>query len=467
MGRLSAWIMQHDHPQKIAISDGTESITYGELPKYMAAIQHAVATLQEENGKRPVGVVVDQSATSALILLSLIDGGVSFLPLDQQTTQAEQDRLAKMAFIRRWIKPDGGDRAISYSRLLAKGESRSMETGATETDLSASSAVVLLPTSGSTGPMKLAQLTHAVLYREGLVYKEWFDFTADDIALTTTPLNYMYGLTGSLMGSVLAGATLRICSAPTPRKVASEALASRSTILFGVPLLYQLLTQAEMITSNQLSALRMAISAGGRLDPAIASAFHGKFGARLLQVYGSTETGAIAATDPTGAETDGAVGSILPEVEVELTDQQVIVVRSPSLFQGYVTAEHGFVSPLHNGAYVTADIGMIKGRQLFLTGRQSEFINVAGRKVNANEIAQVLRSFPGILQAKVVGENDSLYGQKIIAYVVAEAAVSPQDIRFFLARHLAFYKIPHEIKLTAELPRSWKEQYVHQDREMP
>jgi acyl-CoA synthetase (AMP-forming)/AMP-acid ligase II len=100
-----------------------------------------------------------------------------------------------------------------------------------------------------------------------------------------------------------------------------------------------------------------------------------------------------------------------------------------------------------DGGFLTGDFGRFDSDgRLVLTGRVSLFINVAGRKVQPEEVEQVLRAMPAIADVRVLGAPDRARGQQIVACVVpAGARKDVLAIRQFCAARLAPYKLPRQI----------------------
>src|SRR5262249_30324387 len=160
----------------------------------------------------------------------------------------------------------------------------------------------------------------------------------------------------------------------------------------------------------------------------------------------SSETGGIAFDGDDAIDGSGTVGRPLPGVAVTIRDAR-IHVRSDAVSSGYVDAPgDAFV----DGGFVTADCGEwdAQGR-LLLRGRVSSFVNVAGRKVQPGEVEAVLRTMPGVADARVVAAPDPRRGQQIVACIVVAAAGAPAittlSVRRYCAARLASYKIPRAI----------------------
>jgi len=214
-------------------------------------------------------------------------------------------------------------------------------------------------------------------------------------------------------------------------------------------------------------SLELLISAGARLDAAVRLRFHAAFGVSIHTFYGTSETGGIAfdaeeVTPADAAVADGIVGRPLPGVSVELRpidrgepSAGRIHVRSAAVSSGYAgpgAESDSFV----DGGFLTGDIARFDADgRLVLTGRLSSFVNVAGRKVQPEEVERVLRSMPQVAEAHVCGVPDATRGELLVACLVARGAPpSIFEVRQHCSRHLSPYKVPRWLLLLDALPRT-------------
>jgi len=199
-------------------------------------------------------------------------------------------------------------------------------------------------------------------------------------------------------------------------------------------------------------ALRQLISAGAPLGAATVRAFHDRFGLKIHSFYGASETGGIAFDADDEVDDSGTVGSPLPGVTVTVRDSRIHVC-SAAVSSGYVDDDgDAFV----DGGFLTGDYGEWDSRgRLLLRGRASSFVNVAGRKVQPDEVEAVLRGMPGIADVRVVAAPDARRGQQIVACIVVDArasSITTLVIRRYCAERLASYKVPRAIVFVERIP---------------
>jgi len=197
---------------------------------------------------------------------------------------------------------------------------------------------------------------------------------------------------------------------------------------------------------------------GAKLPAATGEAFHQQFGVKIHGFYGTTETGgicydageAVDVGDRVGRPLLGVTLSLIPETDIAPPAGRVHV-RSAAVGHGYIGGESDdFV----DGGFLTGDIASLDDGELTLRGRVSAFINVAGRKVQPEEVEAVLRRMPGVADARVLGAADPRRGQQVAACIVVTGERKPDivEVRQFCARWLAPHKIPRLIVFVDSIP---------------
>ena len=176
--------------------------------------------------------------------------------------------------------------------------------------------------------------------------------------------------------------------------------------------------------------------------------------------YGSSETGGIAYDDSGSVPEPGLVGRPMPETEVTIERapgerQGRVFIRGNAVGSGYAQTV-GTPAPagFRDGGFLSRDLGFLDaGGRLVLTGRASELVNVAGRKVDPAEVERTLLSLPGIADARVLGASCDRRGQQVIAFIVrSNAALTAVAIRTLCARTLSTFKIPRRFIFLEQLP---------------
>jgi acyl-CoA synthetase (AMP-forming)/AMP-acid ligase II len=115
--------------------------------------------------------------------------------------------------------------------------------------------------------------------------------------------------------------------------------------------------------------------------------------------------------------------------------------------------EHDSASGFNRGGFLTGDLGYLDRDRLVLTGRVSQLVNVAGRKVDPAEVERRLQELPGIADARVLGMACDTRGQQVVAFLVrTDSALTPLAIRQWCAGTLSTHKIPRRFIFVDHFP---------------
>ncbi len=316
--------------------------------------------------------------------------------------------------------------------FFADGKMRALDPAAKGTR-----AVCLKITSGTSDAPKAVACRPSHLLADGRNIIATMGVRPDDRNLAVIPLGHSYGLGNLVMPLILQGTTV-ICAAEyLPRQIVDWIAEHGITVFPGVPALFRVL--AALPPGAKLAPLRTAISAGALLPSETARAFHARFGVRIHNFYGSSESGGIS-YDRTGVAslTGRSVGKPLRGVTVSVKGGRITV------------ASEAVATP--TGKWRLPDRGEWNSRgELVLLGRGGQGANIGGKKVHPLEIERALRAIEGVTDAHVWLEH--LAGRDLLA-AAAETELSLHTIEHALAEKLPAWKMPKRFVLQAELPRT-------------
>ncbi len=321
-------------------------------------------------------------------------------------------------------------------------------------------------TSGVTGESRVASRSYANVIDETDNFVATVAFDATDVVLCPAPLFHAYGLFNGLVPSLATGATFVAERRFFPAEVVALTREHRPTILIGVPFMYEMLTRTHLDGQVDFSCYRACFSAGAKLARPVADAFEARFGVRIHQIYGSTETGIMCVNLPGDEPFDAvSVGRPVRGRSIAVVDEAgrplpagtegEITVQSGGTMVGYVGRQDLSREKLRDGRYFTGDVGYLDhlGR-LYITGRKSGFVNVAGRKVDPHEVEAVMMSSGLVTECAVVGVPRPNFGETIRACVVLRGAATAEQVHAWCAERLSSFKLPRDIRVVDELPRS-------------
>lgn len=304
-------------------------------------------------------------------------------------------------------------------------------------------------TSGTTSAPRAVRFRGSQLLADSENICTTMGITDLDVNYGVVPFSHSYGFSNLITPLLVRGVRLVVSNDRFPRAVLEGLAASRATVFPGTPVFYQKL--AEIESPPRLEDLRLCISAGASLPKQPAGIFSVRYGLKIHSFYGSSECGGIAydATEERHYE-DGFVGTPLQGVEIAQTESPgPITVSGPAVGDGHFPQREDAV--LGGGFFVPGDIVEYSERGLYLVGRTSDVINVAGRKLNPFEVEARLAEFPGVKQAVVFGIESALRGEEPVACVAGVGLVREALMRF-CQEHLSPWQVPRDLWLVGEIP---------------
>jgi len=302
---------------------------------------------------------------------------------------------------------------------------------------------LLNSTSGTTG------LPKCVMHHQ----RRWFAFhdlaveaaalTSEDVFLSALPAPFGFGLWTAHVTPTLLGVPCVVL----PRFDAEECLAAieqeRVTVLAAVSTQFVMLLNSPALARHDLSSLRVLFTGGEMVPERRAAEFEDRTGCRVLQFYGSNETGALSRTtlrDPLERRLCTA-GHVIPEMHVRLLDDDgadvtagggpgVAACRGPLCCLGY------YGDPAANEALYTPDGWMLTGDRctldpdgyLTVAGRASDFIIRGGKNVSAAQVEDEVSTHPAVAVAAAVAMPDPVFGERVCAYVELRPGTEPLDL---------------------------------------
>lgn len=291
-------------------------------------------------------------------------------------------------------------------------------------------------TGGSTGKPRLWKKTPRNILAEAIYLAGKFNVTSRDIFIATVPPYHIYGFLFSVVIPFISRATVLPDVYVFPREIISTAEKNSASILVSVPVHYRVL-KTDDLAGNKL---RLAFSSAGMLDENDASYFSDKTGVGIHEIYGSTETGGIAARCRAAGEKswtpfDNAAWKIV---------NGRLHVKSDFISSDLPVDEKGF--------FQTGDRAENDGADRFvLQGRADGIVKIGGKRVDLAEIEAKIKNISGVGDAVVISlpvpqgrEND------ISALVVS--TIGESDIRRHLSAVLEPYAIPKRIRLIGSIP---------------
>ncbi len=339
-------------------------------------------------------------------------------------------------------------------------------------------APLVLYTSGTTGRPK-GVVTHVPTHPDDLTrmlaFRDAYDVAlgraADDVTLLTLPLHHGAG-PSQVRAALRAGNRLVLQRRYDPAGVLDLIEAHRVTLWAGVPTMVHRIAQLPepCLRGRDLSSLRILALGAAPLPPELKAWASGFFGTGVVhEGYGMTETGMITHIGPDEvAGREGSVGRALAHVDIAVRDDAGrplppgtpghLWLRTPATLRAYVNHPPLGADELDaDGFFNSGDVGRLDpDGYLFLTDRAKDMVIAGGVNIYPAEIERIARGHPGVADAAAVGAPDPDLGERVVLFVEAEpdTTLDPAAIAATLARDLAAYKRPRDIRVVARLPRN-------------
>ena len=485
---LGSWMTKRrlKTPEKAALIFEEEVITYrrlaDEADRVSALLWHrgirkgdAVAYLGENSpqfiqvmfGALQLGAVfvpVNTRLAPPEIAHVLSDSGARALIHDSEFADRIVDAVEDAGIAHRIVTGDGTPEHPGLARLM-----RTSRAGHADADVSLDDAAAIIYTSGTTGRSKGAVLTHGNLTWVALNCIVDYDVVSTDLALMISPLFHVASLGMGALPVILKGATIVLEKGFEPGRALAQVQRHGVTMLSGVPTTYQLMADHPDWAATDLSSLRTLTCGGSAVPTRILNAYEER-GLSFTQGYGMTETspGATSLSPEMTRAKQGSVG--LPHffTDVRIADEDgamvprgtvgEIEISGPNVFAGYHANPDATAAAFTaDGWFRSGDLGYLDpDGYLYIADRLKDMIISGGENIYPAEVENLISDMEGVTGVAVIGVADDRWGEVPWAVVTVRggASVGIDDVRAHLDGRLARYKIPKNVVVVDELPRT-------------
>ena len=323
-------------------------------------------------------------------------------------------------------------------------------------------------TSGTTGVPKATMHFHRDLLIIADAYaKEVLQVQPDDIFVGSPPIAFTFGLGGLAIFPLRFGAAAALLENASPPNMMSIIETYKATISFTAPTAYRAMLSA-MEQGTDLSSLRIAVSAGETLPPAVYEEWTRKTGKPIVDGIGATEMLHVFISNRVDDNAPGSTGKVVTGYQAKIVDDQMqevprgtigkLAVRGPTGCR-YMADDRQRVY-VRDGWNLTGDAFTQDEQGYFhFAARSDDMIVSAGYNIAGPEVEAALLTHPDVLECAVIGVADEDRGQIVEAHVVLKAGlVGDGEMRLRLQNHvkatIAPFKYPRSVKFTDALPKT-------------
>lgn len=479
------WMLERSartFPHKPALVWEGGTIGYADL---LAASRRAAGVFRDAGiaeGDR-VGVMTYNTPAFAIAAFGLWRAGAVLVPINHKFTAAEVDYVAAHAQLRVIVADVAlADRAASVGRVLTTADDGSGEfdrlVAATAEwegiEVGSDAIAQVLYTSGTTSSPKGCVHSHAGLANVPAYTTAAVGLQREDRFLIAMPIWHASPLNNWFLSMIYLGGTVVLLKEYHPVGFLEAIEKHRATAFFGAPIAYLaplkvLAGAGHSVSDFDLSSMRLWAYGGAPLGAETVSLLERAYGTdRFYQVYGMSETGPVGTAlypeeQVTKAGSIGAGG--MPGVDVRVVDADGADVAAGQTGELWMRSATRMIGYLHDPAateaafegdwYRTGDLACVdEDGYLTIVDRLKDVVISGGENVYSPEVEEALRLHPAISDAAVIGRPHAEWGETVVAVVEVTEEVRLEEVREFLSARLAKYKIPREVVIRAELPRT-------------
>ena len=334
----------------------------------------------------------------------------------------------------------------------------------------------ILYTSGTTGQPKGAELTHLNLMTNvtttWLTHQPVLDFTDGEqkTVLITLPLFHTTGQTVQMNTNMYGGSRSVLLPRFDPKAALDAMEREHVNFWIGVPTMYWAILKYVDETGYDVSrikeSMKVCTSGGAPMPVEVMKAFEDKFGVRVFEGYGLSETSPLATFNHFERPAKpGTVGQPIFGVEIKCFDENEsevprgnrgeIVIRGPNVMKGYYKRPDATAEAFRNGWFHTGDIGIIDDEgYLSIVDRKKDMILRGGYNVYPRELEEVIITHPAISLCAVIGVPDEKLGEEVKAFLVLKQGftLSSSDFIDWCKTQFAANKYPRHVEFRDSLP---------------
>ena len=317
----------------------------------------------------------------------------------------------------------------------------------------------ILFTSGSEGTPKGVVLSHKNMLANAAQAAARIDFGREDKVFNVLPVFHSFGLTVGLVLPLVSGVRIYLYPSPLHYRIVPELVyGTNSTILFGTDTFLN--GYARAAHAYDFRSLRFILAGAEPVKEVTRRTYLEKFGLRILEGYGVTETAPALALNTPMFNKFGTVGRILPGMEARLDKVEGVdeggrlFVKGPNVMVGYLRVENpGVIEPPPEGWHDTGDIVTIDAQGFIaIKGRAKRFAKIAGEMISFAAVEALASELWPDAMSAVASVPDARKGERLILVTQKKDPTRSEFQAFARSRGATELMVPAEIIYMEKLP---------------
>ncbi len=468
-------------PDKVALVERDHAFTYAQVERRIVQFASGLLAGRSDLEEARIAFLIPAGVDYVTALHGVWRAGGIAIPLNVASAESEWEHCLTSAGVTQVIVDEqtlGGIEGLCdrLSIRIATVSDTLTDSVSPLPELSPARRAMIVFTSGTTSKPKGAVTTHGNIAAQIETLVTAWEWQADDVIPLFLPLHHVHGIINVLSCALWAGATVHAMPKLDLAALCSQVAADTFSVFMAVPTIYvklidhlQTLEDGEVEgVSEGFANMRLNVSGSAACPVEVFEQWRDLTGQMLLERYGMTEIGMALSNPYRGERRPGYVGRALPNVAVQLVDEEggvvtgegapgEIRIQSPTVFLEYWDNAEATEASFSDGWFCTGDIAVIEDGYYRIMGRSSvDIIKSGGYKLSALEIENKLLAHPDIAEVAVVGIKDRTWGEAVAAVVAlkGDGDMRVEDLKSWCDGKLSSYKVPKQLQVVDALPRN-------------
>jgi malonyl-CoA/methylmalonyl-CoA synthetase len=474
-------VLNSDRPDKVALVEGGNAFTYAQVESRIVQFASGLLAGRSDLEEARVAFLIPAGVDYVTALHGAWRAGGIAIPLNVASAESEWEHCLSSAGVTQVIANEQtlGSIAGLCDRLaipVATVSDTRTDRVSPLPELAPTRRAMIVFTSGTTSKPKGAVTTHGNIAAQIETLITAWEWQADDVIPLFLPLHHVHGIINVLSCALCAGATVHAMPKLDLPTLCAQVAADTFSVFMAVPTIYvKLIDYLETLEDQDVEVIcegfanmRLNVSGSAACPVEVFGEWQQLTGQVLLERYGMTEIGMALSNPYRGERRPGYVGRPLPDVTVQLVDEEggivseegvpgEIWIQSPTVFLEYWGNVEATEASFSDGWFCTGDIAVIEDGYYRIMGRSSvDIIKSGGYKLSALEIENTLLAHPQIAEVAVVGIADRTWGEAVAAVVAlrGDGDMTLETLKAWCSGQLSSYKVPKQLRVVDALPRN-------------